>query len=270
MLAGINDVLVITTPEDCESFKRLLGDGSNYGIKISYATQEKANGISQAFIIANEVGFISEKEPVCLILGDNIFHSAGLTEKLKIAAKNAKYGRASVFGYYVKDPRRYGVATVDKSRLPVKGFYQCTGIEEKPEVPKSHYAVIGLYFYPGSVLKKVRSLKPSARGELEITDLNNEYIKDNRLGIHLLSRGFTWFDAGVFDSLIDAGNYVQAVESRTGCQIACLEEIGYNNGWLSKEKLIERANEMKNNEYGEYLQKISEQEPIPPEYDEDE
>lgn len=265
MLAGCRDVLIITTPEDKANFERLLGDGSNFGINLSYAMQAKPEGISQAFLIAEEVGFLTPGEPVCLVLGDNIFHSAGLTEKLKIAAKNAKYGRASVYGFYVKDPRRYGVATVDKSGLPQKGFYPCTGIEEKPEKPKSHYAVIGLYFYPGTVIEKTKALKPSARGELEITDLNKAYIEENRLGIHLLPRGFTWLDAGLFDSLIDAGNYVQAVEKRTGCMIACLEEIGYNNGWLTKEKLIEQGTIMKNNEYGQYLLKIAEQEPVPSE-----
>lgn len=265
LLAGIRDILVITTPEDSPSFKKLLGDGSDYGVKFSYAVQEKPNGISCAFLIAEECGFLSPGEPVCLVLGDNIFHSSGLSETLQKAAKMAKYGRATIFGYYVKDPRRYGVAVVDKTVPFEKGFYRCTDIEEKPEKPKSHYAVIGLYFYPGTVLEKAKELKPSARGELEITDLNKLYIESggNRLGIHLLPRGFTWFDAGTFDSLLDAQNYVQAVEKRTGCQLGCLEEIAYNNGWITREKLLDIAGKMKNSEYGKYLISLSEQEPVP-------
>lgn len=260
MLAGSREILVITNPENIESFQRLLGDGSNLGVSFSYAGQEKPGGIAQAFLVAEDCGFLKEGEPCCLILGDNIFHSTGLTSKLKAAAKMAKYGRASVFGYYVAGDaiKRYGVAVVDKSTKVGNGFYLCTGIEEKPEHPRSHYAVVGLYFYPGTVLEKVKQLKPSARGELEITDLNGAYIMDggNRLGIHLLSRGTVWFDSGTFDSLLEASNYVQAIQKRTGCEIANLAEIAYNNGWIDGEKLLENAKAVEKTEHGEYLAKI--------------
>lgn len=259
MLAGSRDILIITNPENMSPFKRLLGTGSELGVSFSYAPQQKANGIAEAFLIAEQYGFLKEGEPCCLILGDNIFHSTGLSSKLKAAAKFAKYGRASVFGFYVNDPRRYGVCTVDKTAVIGNGFRPCTGIEEKPENPKSNYAVVGLYFYPGTVLEKVKQLKPSARGELEITDLNNLYIADggNRLGIHLLSRATVWFDAGTFDSLLEASNYVQAVQKRTGYEIACLDEIAYKNGWITKEQLLQNAQEnVGNTEHRAYLEKI--------------
>lgn len=258
MLAGSKDILIITNPENVESFKRLLGDGSDLGVNFSYAAQEKPRGIAEAFLVAENCGFLKEGEPVSLILGDNIFHSTGLTSKLKAAAKMAKYGRASVFGFYVQDARRYGVAVVDKNTKLGSGFYPCVDIEEKPEHPKSNYAVVGLYFYPGTVLEKVKQLKPSKRGELEITDLNDAYIKDgnNRLGIHLLSRGTVWFDSGTFDSLLEASNYVQAVQKRTGCEIACLPEIAFNNGWIGREKLREYAGKVEKTEHAAYLEKI--------------
>ena len=258
MLAGSKDILIITNPENMESFRRLLGDGSDLGISFSYALQEKPRGIAEAFLVAEKCGFLKEGEPVSLILGDNIFHSNGLSSKLKAAAKMAKYGRASVFGFYVQDARRYGVAVIDKTIKLGNGFYPCIDIEEKPEFPKTNYAVVGLYFYPGTVLEKVRQLKPSARGELEITDLNTAYIKDggNRLGIHLLSRGTVWFDCGTFDSLLEASNYVQAVEKRTGCEIACLPEIAFNNGWIDGETVKAAAEKLSKTEHAVYLQKI--------------
>lgn len=248
MMAGIKDILIITTPEDADSFKRLLGDGSQFGVNIQYAVQPKPEGIAQAFIIGEE---FLDGHPACLILGDNIFHGANFTSILENAKING-YGdinSATVFGYYVNDPERYGVAEFNE-------FGECLSIEEKPKNPKSNYAVVGLYFYPNDVVEKAKQVKPSARGELEITTLNQMYLEEGRLFVEKLPRGFAWLDTGTFDSLSEASNYVETIEKRTGQMIACLEEIGYNNGWLSKEKLQESIELYKKNSYGEYLKKL--------------
>ena len=250
MLAGIKDVLIITTPEDNESFRRLLGNGEQFGINIEYAVQPKPEGIAQAFLIGEE--FLNGS-PACLILGDNIFHGPNFDVQLNNAIVNASedINSATVFGYYVNDPERYGVAEFNQ-------FGACVSIEEKPEKPKSNYAVVGLYFYPNDVVEKAKKIKPSARGELEITTLNQMYLNEKRLFVEKLPRGFAWLDTGTFDSLSEASNYVETIEKRTGQMIACLEEIGYNNGWLSKEKLQESINLYSKNSYGEYLKSILE------------
>lgn len=248
MMAGIKDILIITTPEDADSFKRLLGDGSQYGVNIQYAVQPKPEGIAQAFIIGEE---FLDGHPACLILGDNIFHGANFTSILENAKING-YGdinSATVFGYYVNDPERYGVAEFNE-------FGECLSIEEKPKNPKSNYAVVGLYFYPNDVVEKAKQVKPSARGELEITTLNQMYLEEGRLFVEKLPRGFAWLDTGTFDSLSEASNYVETIEKRTGQMIACLEEIGYNNGWLTKEKLQESIDLYSKNSYGAYLKKL--------------
>lgn len=253
MLADIRDILIITTSEDNESFKRLLGDGSQFGINLQYAIQEKPEGLAQAFIIAED---FLDGSSACLILGDNIFHGPGFSDFL-IGAKYAATGAfdmekvATVFGYYVNDPERYGVAT-----LGPDGYIK--EIEEKPKKPKSNYAIVGLYFYPNDVVEKAKQIKPSKRGELEITSLNNLYIKENRLFMEELPRGFAWLDTGTFDSLSEASNYIETIEKRQGLQIACLEEIGYRNGWISKQEIIKAADSMIKNEYGLYLKKILE------------
>lgn len=251
MLAGIREILIITTPEDNESFKRLLGDGSRFGIHLEYAIQHKPKGIAEAFIIGEN--FICG-DSVCLILGDNIFHGSNFSSILKTACSFAEYdyinryrGIAQIFGYYVNDPERYGVATFDKHG-------KCVSIEEKPLQPKSNYAIVGLYFYPPDVVSKAKMIKPSKRGELEITALNNMYLESDRLHLEKLPRGFAWLDTGTFDSLAEASNYVETVEKRTGLQIACLEEIGYANGWLTKEEMIKVAEELGNNSYKTYVQ----------------
>lgn len=253
MLAGIREILIITTPEDNESFKRLLGDGSRFGIHLEYAIQHKPKGIAEAFIIGEN--FICG-DSVCLILGDNIFHGSNFSSILKTACAFAEYdyinryrGIAQIFGYYVNDPERYGVATFDKHG-------KCVSIEEKPSQPKSNYAIVGLYFYPPDVVSKAKMIKPSKRGELEITALNNMYLESDRLHLEKLPRGFAWLDTGTFDSLAEASNYVETVEKRTGLQIACLEEIGYVNGWLSKEEMIKVAEDLGNNSYKTYIQSI--------------
>lgn len=248
MLAGIKDILIITTPEDADSFKRLLGDGSQFGVNIQYAVQPKPEGIAQAFIIGEE---FLDGSPCCLILGDNIFHGSNFTQLLEDAKVNAMefINSATVFGYYVNDPERYGVAEFNK-------FGECLSIEEKPKNPKSNYAVVGLYFYPNDVVEKAKQVKPSARGELEITTLNQMYLEEGRLFVEKLPRGFAWLDTGTFDSLSEASNYVETIEKRTGQMIACLEEIGYNNGWLTKEKLQESIDLYSKNSYGEYLKKL--------------
>jgi glucose-1-phosphate thymidylyltransferase len=248
MMAEIRDILIITTPEDADSFKRLLGDGSQFGINIQYAVQPKPEGIAQAFLIGEE--FLDD-HPACLILGDNIFHGANFSTILDNAKING-YGEinsATVFGYYVNDPERYGVAEFNQ-------FGECLSIEEKPQNPKSNYAVVGLYFYPSDVVEKAKKVKPSARGELEITTLNQMYLEEGRLFVEKLPRGFAWLDTGTFDSLSDASNYVETIEKRTGQMIACLEEIGYNNGWLTNEKLQESIELYKKNSYGDYLKKL--------------
>lgn len=249
MLAGIQDILIITTPEDSDSFKRLLGDGSQFGIRLEYAIQEKPEGIAQAFIIAEE---FLDGDSACLILGDNVFHGAGFTELLvnsREAVEFSDNSKATVFGYYVNDPERYGVAEFDE-------YGNCTSIEEKPENPKSNYAVVGLYFYPNDVVEKAKQIKPSARGELEITTLNQMYLDENRLLLEKLPRGFAWLDTGTFDSLSEASNYVETIQKRTGQKIACLEEIGYNNEWLCDEEILKTANQMSKNEYGQYLKNL--------------
>ena len=247
MLAGIRDILIISTPTDLPNFKNLFGDGSDYGINFSYAEQPKPEGLAQSFLIANECGFLREDESCALILGDNIFHSAGFSESLNLAIKTATTSSiATVFGYYVKDPERYGVAEIDKDG-------NCLSIEEKPQHPKSNICVTGLYFYPEDVVKKAKQVKPSARGELEITTLNQMYLEDKRIRVDVMQRGSAWFDTGTFDSLSEAGNYVETIEKRQGLKIACLEEIAYNNGWISKDKLKNIGDSMSKNEYGQYL-----------------
>ena len=241
MLAGIKDILIISTPQDLSKFKDLFGDGSKLGIKISYKEQSEPRGLADAFILGEE--FIGEDD-VCLILGDNIFYGNGLTEMLK-KAYNQKSG-ATIFGYAVKDPKRYGVVEFD-----MKG--NVISIEEKPQNPKSKYAVVGLYFYDNNVIKIAKSLKPSLRGEIEITDINKKYLESGKLKIKLMGRGFAWMDAGTFDSLTDAADFVKSIQDRQGLKIACIEEIAYENGWITKEQLIEIANDLKNSGYGDYL-----------------
>lgn len=241
MLAGIRDILIITTPEDQAAFQRLLGDGSDFGINLSYAIQPRPDGLAQAFIIGEK--FIGN-ESVCLVLGDNIFYGHGLRPKL-LSAASKEYG-ATVFGYQVKDPQRFGVVEFDQS-------YKAISIEEKPAKPKSNYAVTGLYFYDSDVIDIAKNIQPSARGELEITCVNNEYLKQGQLNVELLRRGFAWLDTGTHDSLIEASLFVQTVEHRQGFKIACLEEIAWTNGWLTNEQLLSIADQMSKNDYGRYL-----------------
>jgi len=241
MLAGIREVLIITTPEDQAGFIRLLGDGSQFGIELTYKVQPSPDGLAQAFIIGEE--FIGD-DNVCLVLGDNIYFGQGFTPKL-LKAAGRQIG-ATVFGYKVKDPERFGVVEFDESN-------QAISIEEKPDKAKSNFAVTGLYFYDNDVVEIAKSIKPSARGELEITCVNNEYLKRGKLGVELLGRGFAWLDTGTYDSLMDAGQYVQTIEHRQGFKIACLEEIAFNQGWLSTEEIKEIAKPLMKNTYGEYL-----------------
>ena len=244
MLAGIRDILVITTPEDNASFKRLLGDGSDFGISISYAVQPSSDGLAQAFIIGEE--FIGN-DNVCLVLGDNIFYGQSFTQTLKQAA--AKTHGATVFGYQVKDPERFGVVEFDEN-------FNALSIEEKPQQPKSDWAVTGLYFYDQRVVEFAKQIKPSARGELEISDLNQMYLEDGSLSVQLLGRGFAWLDTGTHESLHEAASFVQTVQNIQDLQIACLEEIAWRNGWLSDEKLEELARPMAKNQYGQYLLRL--------------
>lgn len=244
MLAGIRDILVITTPEDNASFKRLLGDGSDFGISISYAVQPSPDGLAQAFIIGEE--FIGN-DNVCLVLGDNIFYGQSFTQTLKQAA--AKTHGATVFGYQVKDPERFGVVEFDEN-------FNALSIEEKPQQPKSDWAVTGLYFYDRRVVEFAKQIKPSARGELEISDLNQMYLEDGSLSVQLLGRGFAWLDTGTHESLHEAASFVQTVQNIQDLQIACLEEIAWRNGWLSNEKLEELARPMAKNQYGQYLLRL--------------
>ena len=244
MLAGIRDILVITTPEDNASFKRLLGDGSDFGISISYAVQPSPDGLAQAFIIGEE--FIGS-DNVCLVLGDNIFYGQSFTQTLKQAA--AKTHGAIVFGYQVKDPERFGVVEFDEN-------FNALSIEEKPQQPKSDWAVTGLYFYDRRVVEFAKQIKPSARGELEISDLNQMYLEDGSLSVQLLGRGFAWLDTGTHESLHEAASFVQTVQNIQDLQIACLEEIAWRNGWLSDEKLEELAHPMAKNQYGQYLLRL--------------
>ena len=248
MLSGIRDILVISTPYDLPGFKRLLGTGEDIGINISYAEQPSPDGLAQAFIIGED--FIGEDD-ACLVLGDNIFYGAGFSALLKDSVEAAKNGKASVFGYYVNDPERYGVAEFDD-----KG--NCLSIEEKPEHPKSNYAVVGLYFYPNSVVKIAKNIKPSARGELEITTVNQEYLKQKNLKVRTLQRGFAWLDTGTHDSLSEASTFIEVIEKRQGLKVACLEEIAFKKGWITVEKLKELAKPMIKNEYGQYLLRLTE------------
>ena len=244
MLAGIQEILIISTPYDLPSFKRLLGDGTQWGVQFSYAEQPSPDGLAQAFIIGKE--FIGN-DSVCLVLGDNIFYGAGFTGLLKNSVVEAEQNNnATVFGYYVNDPERYGVATFDENN-------NCTSIEEKPENPKSNYAVVGLYFYPNSVVQVAQAIKPSARGELEITSVNQHYLAQNELKVQTLQRGFAWLDTGTHESLFEASAFIETVEKRQGLKIACIEEIAYLNRWLTKEQLISLAQPMIKNQYGQYL-----------------
>lgn len=243
MLAGIRDILVISTPYDLPGFKRLLGTGNEIGLNISYAEQPSPDGLAQAFIIGDD--FIGDDD-VCLVLGDNIFYGAGFSGLLKDSVEAAERGKASVFGYYVNDPERYGVAEFDE-----KG--NCLSIEEKPQHPKSNYAVVGLYFYPNSVVEIAKNIKPSARGELEITTVNQEYLKQNSLKVRTLQRGFAWLDTGTHDSLSEASTFIEVIEKRQGLKVACLEEIAFKKGWIDANQLKELAKPMIKNDYGQYL-----------------
>ncbi len=247
MLAGIRDILIISTPRDLPMFRELLGDGSDYGVNFSYAVQPSPDGLAQAFIIGRE--FIGD-DAACLVLGDNIFHGAGFSGILKDAVQTAETeGKATVFGYWVDDPERYGVAEFDHDG-------NCLSIEEKPEHPKSNYAVVGLYFYPNKVVDIAAGIKPSARGELEITTVNQEFLKTGELKVQTLPRGFAWLDTGTHDSLAEASIYVEVLEKRQGLKIACLEGIAYRQGWISRERMIELAQPMLKNQYGKYLLKV--------------
>lgn len=249
MLAGIKDILIISTPYDLPGFKRLLGDGSNLGVNFQYAEQPSPDGLAQAFIIGEK--FIGN-DSCCLVLGDNIFYGSGFTALLKSSVKLAEQeGKASVFGYYVNDPERYGVAEFDKNG-------NCLSIEEKPEHPKSNYAVVGLYFYPSSVVQIAKNIKPSARGELEITSVNQEYLKQGNLKVQTLQRGFAWLDTGTHDSLSEASTFIEVIEKRQGLKVACLEEIAFKQGWINAEQLKELAKPMLKNNYGKYLLQLAE------------
>lgn len=248
MLAGIKDILIISTPFDLPGFKRLLGDGSELGVHFEYAEQPSPDGLAQAFIIGEK--FIGD-DNVCLVLGDNIFYGAGFTQLLKESVETVdKEGKATVFGYYVNDPERYGVAEFDAEG-------NCLSIEEKPEHPKSNYAVVGLYFYPNSVVEIAKNIKPSARGELEITTVNQEYLKRGELKVQTLQRGFAWLDTGTHDSLSEASTFIEVIEKRQGLKVACLEEIAYKKGWIDSERLREVAKPMAKNEYGKYLIRLA-------------
>lgn len=247
MNSGIREILIISTPHDLPGFKRLLGDGSDLGVKFSYAEQPSPDGLAQAFIIGEE--FIGN-DSVCLVLGDNIFHGFGGTTMLKESVDNAeREGKATVFGYWVNDPERYGVAEFDEQG-------NCLSIEEKPSNPKSNYAVVGLYFYPNSVVEIAKNIKPSARGELEITTVNQTYLNQKALKVQTLPRGFAWLDTGTHDSLAEASTFIEVIEKRQGLKIACLEEIAYRNGWITSEKLNEIAQPMSKNGYGQYLLRL--------------
>lgn len=248
MLADIREILIISTPTDLPMFKRLLGDGSDIGVRFEYAEQPYPGGLAQAFIIGEQ--FIGD-DSACLVLGDNIFYGAGFTQLLKESVENVeKEGKATVFGYYVNDPERYGVAEFDAEG-------NCLSIEEKPEHPKSNYAVVGLYFYPNSVVEIAKNIKPSARGELEITTVNQEYLKRGELKVQTLQRGFAWLDTGTHDSLSEASTFIEVIEKRQGLKVACLEEIAYKKGWIDSERLREVAKPMAKNEYGKYLIRLA-------------
>ena len=247
MLAGIRDILIISTPYDLPGFKRLLGDGSDYGVHFTYAEQPSPDGLAQAFTIGKE--FIGD-DSVCLVLGDNIFHGAGFMPKLKEAVRAAEEEKkATVFGYWVNDPERYGVAEFDKEGI-------CLSIEEKPQQPKSNYAVVGLYFYPNKVVDVASSIKPSARGEYEITTVNQWFLRDGELKVQTLGRGFAWLDTGTHDSLSEASTYIEVLEKRQGLKVACLEGIAYRQGWIDEKRMRELAKPMLKNQYGQYLLKV--------------
>lgn len=244
MLAGIREILIISTPHDLPAFKRLLGDGSSFGVRFEYAEQPSPDGLAQAFLIGEE--FIGN-DSVCLVLGDNIFYGAGFSSLLRNSVQRAEEeNKATVFGYYVNDPERYGVAEFDKNG-------KCLSIEEKPEHPKSNYAVVGLYFYPNSVIEMTKQIKPSARGELEITSVNQKYLDQDILMVQTLQRGFAWLDTGTHDSLSEASTFIECIEKRQGLKVACLEEIAYKKGWITADRLKEEAQPMAKNNYGKYL-----------------
>ena len=250
MLAGIREILIISTPHDLPAFKRLLGDGSSFGVKFEYAEQPSPDGLAQAFLIGEK--FIG-KDSVCLVLGDNIFYGAGFSSLLHTSVRRAEEeNKATVFGYYVNDPERYGVAEFDKNG-------KCLSIEEKPEHPKSNYAVVGLYFYPNSVVEVTKHINPSARGELEITSVNQKYLEQDTLMVQTLQRGFAWLDTGTHDSLSEASTFIECIEKRQGLKVACLEEIAYKKGWITAEQLKEEAQPMAKNNYGKYLLELIEQ-----------
>ena len=247
MMAGIREILIISTPQDLPAFKRLLGDGSDYGVRFEYAEQPSPDGLAQAFLIGEE--FIGD-DCACLVLGDNIFHGAGLPTLLREAVRAAEQEqKATVFGYWVDDPERYGVAEFDDQG-------NCLSIEEKPKEPKSNYAVVGLYFYPNKVVEVAKNIKPSARGELEITSVNQQFLSDGELKVQTLERGFAWLDTGTHDSLADASIFVEVIEKRQGQKIACLEEIAWRNGWITRQELHRLAEPMRSNQYGQYLLKL--------------
>ena len=248
MLSGIRDILIISTPSDLPGFRRLLGDGSDYGVHFEYAQQPSPDGLAQAFIIGEK--FIGN-DTACLVLGDNIFYGNGFTALVQQAVKDASEGYATVFGYWVSDPERYGVAEFDRAG-------KCLSIEEKPSQPKSNYAVTGLYFYPNKVVEVAKTIKPSARGELEITTVNQRFLQDGQLKVQVFGRGFAWLDTGTHDSLAEASIYIETIEKRQGLKVACLEEIAFENGWISAEKLKELAAPMAKNQYGQYLLRIAE------------
>lgn len=247
MLAKIKDILIISNPEYIKNYKMLLGNGKQIGLNIKYQIQKKPKGLAEAFLIGEE--FIG-KDDVCLVLGDNVFYGQGLRDLLYNAINNIKKGKATIFGYYVNDPERYGVVEFDQNG-------NAFSIEEKPKKPKSNYAVVGLYFYPNNVVKKAKEIQPSDRGELEITSINEIYLNTNKLHVELLGRGYAWFDTGTYESLLDAGNFIRTIEKRTGLKIACLEEIAYNNGWITKEELLELAKPLMKTDYGKYLVEIA-------------
>lgn len=250
MLAGIKDILIISTPYDLPGFKRLLGDGSDYGVNFQYAEQPSPDGLAQAFIIGEK--FIGD-DSACLVLGDNIFHGAGFSALLKESVRTAEEDKkATVFGYWVNDPERYGVAEFDKEG-------NCLSIEEKPKEPKSNYAVVGLYFYPNKVVDVAKHIKPSARGELEITTVNQEFLKDGELKVQTLGRGFAWLDTGTHDSLTEATNYIETIEKRQGLKVACLEGIALRKGWITTDKMREIVKPMLKNQYGQYLMKMADE-----------
>jgi len=247
MLAGLREILIISTPKDLPRFKDIFSDGSHLGIKISYTEQPSPNGLAEAFLLGKD---FLQGDSACLVLGDNIFYGHGFTDLLKNAIKNVSNNNATVFGYYVNDPERYGVVEMD-------GMGKVISIEEKPLKPRSNWAVVGLYFYPADVVKEVKNIKPSARGELEITDLNIRYLKQNRLNVELMGRGYAWLDTGTYSSLLEAGEFIETIERRQGLKIGCIEEIAYKEGFIDKKQLLKLADIYSKNSYGDYLRKIA-------------